>query len=126
MRKQYVDDGMYDNYYLGQVGSGGSAFAGDSYQRGHGIGGIFRGLFRAATPLLKRGVMAIGKQIIRSGGRVAYLCIVFTIDYLRLVILVTPLSFQVFGFALSDICYVSIQIYLTPYSAKTYNFVYNY
>ena len=71
MRKQYVDDGLYDNYYIGQVGSGGAAFAGARYQRGHGLGGIFRGLFRAATPLFKRGAMALGKQIIRSGGRVA-------------------------------------------------------
>ena len=72
MRKQYVDDdGLYDNYYLGQVGSGGAAFAGARYQRGHGLGGIFRGLFRAATPMLKRGAIALGKQIIRSGGRVA-------------------------------------------------------
>ena len=71
MRKQYVDDGLYDSYYLGQVGSGGAAFAGARYQRGHGLGGIFRGLFRAATPLLKRGAMVLGKQIIRSGGRVA-------------------------------------------------------
>ena len=70
MRKQYVDDGLYDNYYLGQVGSGGAAFAGARYQRGHGLGGIFRGLFRAATPLLKKGAMALGKQIIRSGSRV--------------------------------------------------------
>ena len=68
MRKQYVDDGLYDNYYLG---SGGAAFAGARCQRGHGLGGIFRGLFRAATQLLKRGAMALGKQIIRSGGRVA-------------------------------------------------------
>ena len=71
MRKQYVDDGMYDNYYIGQVGSGGAALVGARYQRGHGLGGIFRGLFRAATPMLKRGVMALGKQISRSGGRVA-------------------------------------------------------
>ena len=70
MRKQYVDDGLYDDYYLGQVGSGGAAFAGARYQRGHGLGGIFRGLFRAATPLLKRGAIALGKQIIRSGNQV--------------------------------------------------------
>ena len=66
-----VDDGLYDNCYLGQVGSGGAAFAGARYQRGHGLGGIFGGLFRAATPMLKRGAIALGKQIIRSGGRVA-------------------------------------------------------
>ena len=71
MRKQYVDDGLYDNYYLGQVGSGGAVFAGARYQRGHGLGGIFRGLFRAATPLLKRGAMVLGKQIIRSDSRVS-------------------------------------------------------
>ena len=33
MRKQNVDDGLHDNYYLGQVGSGGAAFAGARYQR---------------------------------------------------------------------------------------------
>ena len=71
MRKQYVDDGLYDNYYIGQVGGGGGAFASARYQRGHELGGIFRGLFPAATPMLKRGAMALGKQIIRSGGRVA-------------------------------------------------------
>ena len=69
MRKQYVDDGLYDNYYI--VGSGGAAFAGARYQRRHGFSGIFGGLFRAATPLLKRGAMALGKQITRSGTRVA-------------------------------------------------------
>ena len=37
MRKQYVDDGLYDNYYLGQVGSGVAAFAGARYQRGHDL-----------------------------------------------------------------------------------------
>ena len=68
MRKH---DGLCDNYYLGQVGSGGAAFAGARYQRGHGLGGIFIGLFRAATPLLKRGAMALVKQIIRSGSQVA-------------------------------------------------------
>ena len=66
MRKEYVEDGLYDSYYLGQVGSGGAAFADTRYQRGDGLVGIFRGLFRAATPLLKRGAMAI-----RSGGGVA-------------------------------------------------------
>ena len=71
MRKQYVDDWLYDNYYSGQVGSGSAAFAGARCQRGHGLGGMFRGLFRAATQLLKRGAMALGKQIISSGGEVA-------------------------------------------------------
>ena len=66
-----ADDGLYDNYYLGKVSSGGAAFAGARYQRGHGLGGIFRGLFRAATPILKRGAIALGKQIIRVARDVA-------------------------------------------------------
>jgi len=30
-------------------------FAGPVYQRGHGLGGLFQGLFRFAIPLIKQG-----------------------------------------------------------------------
>ncbi|DAC80270.1 TPA_asm: cupiennin [Branchiostoma lancelet adintovirus] len=42
-------------------------YRGRSIQRGYGLGGIFRGLFRSAVPLLKRGAKAVGKQALRSG-----------------------------------------------------------
>ena len=35
-------------------------FAGARYQRGHGLGSIFKGLFRSAIPLLKGPVLRAG------------------------------------------------------------------
>lgn len=50
-----------------QTGSGLNYYQGSPYQRGYGLGGLFRSFFRAATPLLKSGVKAIGKQVFHSG-----------------------------------------------------------
>ena len=38
-----------------------------SLQRGYGIGGLFRGLIRSATPLLKKGLLAAGKKALTAG-----------------------------------------------------------
>jgi hypothetical protein len=57
---------MYANYYLEQAGSG-VVFRGTPNQKGHGLGKIFGGLFRAAIPLLKSGAKAVGKQAIHTG-----------------------------------------------------------
>lgn len=38
-----------------------------SLQRGYGIGGLFRGLIRTATPLLKKGLLAVGKKALTAG-----------------------------------------------------------
>ena len=46
-------------------------FAGPAYQRGHGIGSLFRGLFRFAMPLLKQGAKAVGRQALQTGIEVA-------------------------------------------------------
>ena len=46
-------------------------FAGPAYQRGHGIGSLFRGLFRFAMPLLKQGAKAVGRQALQTGIQVA-------------------------------------------------------
>ena len=65
------DSKLYDDYYLKQVGSGLPVFVGGKVQRGHGLGNIFSGLARAAMPLLKSGVKALGKQGMKTGLQIA-------------------------------------------------------
>jgi hypothetical protein len=52
-------------------GQGIPYFAGPVYQRGHGIGSLFRGLFRFAMPLIKQGAKAVGRQALQTGIQVA-------------------------------------------------------
>jgi hypothetical protein len=62
-----------------QTGGGDFYFKGPAHQRGHGLGGIFGRLFRAAvpvfkntvSPLLKRGAKAVAKEALRTGVGVA-------------------------------------------------------
>ena len=56
-----------DEHYIHQTGSGLNYYQGSPYQRGYGLGGLFRSFFRAAAPLLKSSVKAIGKQVFHSG-----------------------------------------------------------
>ena len=65
------DAKLYDDYYVGQVGHGMPFFAGTRIQRGHGLGNIFSGLVRAAMPLVKSGVKALGKQAAKTGMQIA-------------------------------------------------------
>jgi len=51
----------------GQRGRGITGFRGDPYQRGAGLGSFFRGLFKAAVPLIKRAAKAVGKQALKTG-----------------------------------------------------------
>ena len=39
-------------------------------QRGGGFGGVFRGIFRRAIPLLKRGLATVGRRALKAGGDV--------------------------------------------------------
>ena len=52
----------YEQYYTSQAGSGLPGFQGLQYQRGHGLGSLFRGL-GVAAPLLKKGAIALGKSL---------------------------------------------------------------
>jgi hypothetical protein len=54
-----------------QQGRGIPYFTGPVYQRGHGIGSLFRGLFRFAMPLLKQGAKTLGRQALQTGIQVA-------------------------------------------------------
>ena len=75
------DRNLFDRYYLNQAG-GGDVFRGTRMQRGHGIGGLFRGLFKSVkpllksgaktvAPLLKKGMRFVGKQAVDSGMKLA-------------------------------------------------------
>jgi hypothetical protein len=41
------------------------------YQRGHGLGSIFGGLFKAAMPLLKRGTKTLEREALKTGLNIA-------------------------------------------------------
>ena len=61
----------FEDYYMRQSGNGLPYYSGSAGQSGHGLGSIFKGLFRAAAPLLVAGAKKFGKHVVRSGLRVA-------------------------------------------------------
>ncbi len=68
-----MDEKFWRSYYLQQAQQTGhgAAFAGVPYQRGGGLGSIFRGLFRAILPVAKSVGRAVGKQALRTGAAIA-------------------------------------------------------
>lgn len=53
---------------MNQAGSGmGDFYSGPIYQRGYGIGSFLGGLFRTTLPLLRRGGIAVTKELLNSG-----------------------------------------------------------
>jgi hypothetical protein len=65
------DTKAYHDYYIHQAGKGYPVFAGRIYQRGHGLGSIFGGLFKAAIPLLKTGAKTLGREALKTGLNIA-------------------------------------------------------
>ena len=63
-----VDPMRYVAYYQNQAGNGLPGCAGGGVMYGGGLGGIFRGLFRMAIPLLKRG-FNIAKPHLKSAAK---------------------------------------------------------
>jgi len=53
-------------YFKHQSGSRMTVFRGREYQRGHGMGSMFSGLFRLVKLLLMRGAEVVGKQELQS------------------------------------------------------------
>lgn len=53
--------------YHPQMGSGIVIYRGAPNQRGHGIGSFLKGLFRSSLPYLKKGAMAVGKELASEG-----------------------------------------------------------
>lgn len=54
-----------------QYGGTMNVFRGRRSQRGHGIGGVLKGLFRSAMPLIKKGAKSLGKIALETGVQVA-------------------------------------------------------
>lgn len=44
-----------------------SVYRGAALQRGHGIGSFLGGLIRTVAPLIRTGVLTLGKEVLRSG-----------------------------------------------------------
>ncbi|GFU01724.1 uncharacterized protein F54H12.2 [Trichonephila clavipes] len=65
-----LNSGDFVPFERGQIGSGLTHYKGINFQKGYGIGGIFRRLFRAALPFLVKGGKTIGK-VLMTGSRVA-------------------------------------------------------
>ena len=50
-----------------QMGHGVPYFRGQMYQRGHGLGNIFRGIFKFLMPMAKSVAKTVGKQALHTG-----------------------------------------------------------
>lgn len=69
------ESSLLSQYYLAQAGAGGGAFysgpiyqrGAGAFQRGMGIGSFLGGLFRRILPILRKGTVAVGKEVIKSG-----------------------------------------------------------
>ena len=61
----------YNDYYARQAGGALPYFVGARYQRSHGLGNLFGGLLRSAMPLIKRGAVALGREPLKTGVRIA-------------------------------------------------------
>lgn len=61
----------FEDFYVNQAGNGLSYYQGQSFQRGYGIGGWFKKLFRTALPFLTRGAKTVGKEVLRTGTNIA-------------------------------------------------------
>ena len=65
------DTKAYHDYYILQAGKRYPVFSGRRYQREHGLGSIFGGLFKAAMSLLKKGAKTLGREALKSGLNIA-------------------------------------------------------
>lgn len=61
----------FEDHYTSQIGTGLAHYKGISYQKGYGLGGIFRRLFRSALPFLVKGGKTLGKEVLKTGSRIA-------------------------------------------------------
>ena len=75
MKKLYTPNHkLYEQYYVDQAKQKGGnlpAFHGARFQRGYGLGSIFKGLFRWAMPHLQQSAKMLGKRALQTGVQVA-------------------------------------------------------
>lgn len=64
-------DNEYKDFY-NQTGSGAPPiFIGSKYQKGYGLGNIFASIARSAIPIIKRGVLSLGRTALNTGVQIA-------------------------------------------------------
>lgn len=65
----------YKTYYLNQAGNGYPVYIGTPYQKGYGLGGVFRKFFKWVLPILKEHalpiVKTVGKEVLRGASNIA-------------------------------------------------------
>ena len=75
MKKFYSSNHkLYKEYYLNQAKQKGGnlpAFHGARFQRGYGLGSIFKGLFRWVLSHLQQAAKVLGKKTLQTGVKVA-------------------------------------------------------
>lgn len=71
-----ADVEILTRYYVSQAGSRNTFYSGPIYQRGYGsrqrgsgVGSFLGGLFRSILPILKRGSIAAGREVLNSGAK---------------------------------------------------------
>ena len=52
-----------------QHGYGMAIYRGNALQRGHGLGGLFKSLFKLAAPIVRRTAVRAGKKALKTVGR---------------------------------------------------------
>lgn len=62
---------QFEEHYAGQSGSGLPYYQGIPLQKGYGLGGIFRRLFRSALPFIISGAKNVGKEALKTGAQIA-------------------------------------------------------
>ena len=68
MRVHYVP--INEKQWIHHIQRGGG-FIGVPYQRGAGLGSVFRSLFRAILPIAKTAGRAVGKRALKAGAEIA-------------------------------------------------------
>lgn len=68
MRIEYVPDSAESWTHFYQSGDG---FVGFPYQRGAGLGNVFRSIFRALLPIAKSAGKTIGREALSAGAQIA-------------------------------------------------------
>ena len=65
----------FKSYYLNQAGNGLPYFVGSPYQKGYGLGGIFRNIFKWIMPIVREHALpvakSVGKELLRTATNVA-------------------------------------------------------
>lgn len=69
-----LSESDWANFYIAQAqqsGHGLSGFEGTPYQRGSGLGSLFKGLMRLVFPIAKKVGKAVGKEALSTGVQIA-------------------------------------------------------